>query len=253
MRVPRAPWWQKGLAILAALAVWEVASLALNQSLLLVGPWTAVRQVFRLAGHADFWSAVGFSLSRIFGGFLAGFIVAFLLAGAAYRFRWARTLAWPWLAAIKSTPVASIIILVLIWVGSRELSVIICFLIVVPIVYENVLSGLDVTNRELKEVALVFGAGFWQRVGYLYLPQLKPFLTSALRTSLGMSWKAGIAAEVIGIPDGSIGERLYEAKVYLSSADLFAWTLVVIAASIIFEKIILLLVRSGYRALGVTD
>ena len=72
---------------------------------------------------------------------------------------------------------------------------------------------------------------------------------TACSVALGLSWKAGIAAEVIGIPDGSIGERLYEAKVYLNSADLFAWTVVIIAVSIVFEKLFLLLLRRGYARL----
>ena len=46
-----------------------------------------------------------------------------------------------------------------------------------------------------------------------------------------------IAAEIIGIPKGSIGENLYNAKIYLETPDLFAWTFVIIAVSVLFEKI----------------
>ena len=90
---------------------------------------------------------------------------------------------------------------------------------------------------------------YGQRLLYVYLPQIKPYLLSACSIGLGLSWKAGIAAEVIGIPDGSIGERLYEAKVYLSSADLFAWTVVVILISVLFEKLVMLLLKKSYQRL----
>ena len=62
-------------------------------------------------------------------------------------------------------------------------------------------------------------------------PQVLPYFVAACRAGMGLAWKAGIAAEVIGLPTGSIGERLYQAKLFLSSADLFAWTAVIVAAS----------------------
>lgn len=120
---------------------------------------------------------------------------------------------------------------------------------VVPIVYTNLLEGIRETDPKLLQMARVFGVRPLRRVLYIYLPQLRPYLLTAASISLGLSWKAGIAAEVIGIPEGSIGERLYEAKVYLSSADLFAWTVVIIAISILFEKLFLLLLQRGYARL----
>ena len=120
---------------------------------------------------------------------------------------------------------------------------------VLPIVYANMLEGIRQTDQKLLEMAKLFRVGAGRRLLYIYLPQLRPYLITACSVALGLSWKAGIAAEVIGIPDGSIGERLYEAKVYLNSADLFAWTVVIIAVSIAFEKLFLWLLRAGYRRL----
>ena len=91
-------------------------------------------------------------------------------------------------------------------------------------------------DGQLLEMARVFRVPLGRRIRYIYLSQLLPFLRTAFSLSLGLCWKAGIAAEVIGIPDGSIGERLYESKVYLQTADLFAWTLVIVALSVGFEK-----------------
>ena len=110
---------------------------------------------------------------------------------------------------------------------------------VLPIIYTNMLQGVKSTDGSLLEMAKLYRVGWLKKLKYIYLPQIKPYLLSACTISIGMSWKAGVAAEVIGIPDGSIGERLYEAKVYLSSADLFAWTVIVILISILFEKVFL--------------
>ena len=70
-----------------------------------------------------------------------------------------------------------------------------------------------------------------------------PFFHAACRISLGLCWKAGVAAEVIGMPRGSVGERLQQAKVYLDTPDLFAWTLVIVALSLTFEKLVLYLIN----------
>ena len=152
-----------------------------------------------------------------------------------------RELLAPAMAAVKATPVASFIILVLIWVPSRNLSVVISFLMVLPVIYTNVLNGIQDTDGQLLEMAGVFRVSRWKRIRYIYLSSVLPFFRAGCSLGLGLCWKAGVAAEVIGIPQGSIGEKLYEAKVYLETPHLFAWTVVIIILSILFEKVFLFL------------
>ena len=81
--------------------------------------------------------------------------------------------------------------------------------------------------------------------GPFHLPDLPVSIPGKRPEDLpGMGFKSGIAAEVIGVPGGSIGEGLYMAKIYLSTADLFAWTLMIIAVSSVFEKLFLLLLKT---------
>lgn len=118
-------------------------------------------------------------------------------------------------------------------------------------IYTNVLSGIRSVDKQLLEMAWVFQLSKLRIVRYIYLPHIMPFFYSACSVSLGMSWKAGVAAEVIGIPRGSVGERLQQAKVYLDTPDLFAWTLVIVAASLFFEKIVLFLLRKIFQKCSV--
>lgn len=235
--------------MLLALLVWQLAAASLSSSLLLVSPLRVLERLCGLVREPQFYAAVGFSFVRIVAGFLLGLGCGTLLAVAASRWHLAEVLLWPYVTVIKTTPVASFIILCLIWLDSSSLPVFISFLMVLPIVYANMLEGIRQTDQKLLEMAKLFRVGAGRRLLYIYLPQLRPYLITACSVALGLSWKAGIAAEVIGIPDGSIGEQLYEAKVYLSSADLFAWTVVIIAVSIAFEKLFLWLLRAGYRRL----
>jgi len=246
---PKFTKWHRLAAVGLAFCVWQLAAVLLASPLLLVSPIRVAQRLGQLLFEPGFYASVGFSLARIAAGFLLGLIAGSLLAVLASRWPLAEVLLWPYITAIKTTPVASFIILCLIWLDSANLSIFIAFLMVVPIVYANMLEGIRQTDPKLLQMGQVFGVRPLRRVLYLYLPQLRPYLLTAASVSLGLSWKAGIAAEVIGIPEGSIGERLYEAKVYLSSADLFAWTVVIIAISILFEKLFLLLLQRGYARL----
>lgn len=232
-----------------ALSVWQISAMLLDKSLLLVTPITVVQRLFSLCTEVDFLSAILFSFVRIVSGYLLALVTGSLLAVIAGRFHLLEVMLWPFIAAIKSVPVASFIILCLIWLSSKNLSVFISFLMVLPIVYTNMLQGIKSTDNKLLEMVGLFRVGWLKKMKYIHLPQLKPYLISACSISIGLSWKAGIAAEVIGIPDGSIGEKLYEAKVYLNSGDLFAWTAVIVTISITFEKLFLLFIKRMFARL----
>ena len=174
--------------------------------------------------------------------------LAVLLAVAAGRLRVLELLLWPYVTAIKSVPVASFIIICLIWMSTRQLAVFISFLMVFPVIYSNTLQGIKSADGALLEMARVYRVPFSRRLGYIYAPQVKPFLLSGCSVALGMSWKSGVAAEVIGVVGGSIGERLYEAKVYFQMTDLLAWTVVIVVCSVGFEKLVLWLLRRCFAA-----
>lgn len=236
------------MAALLAVALWQLAAMALNSHLLLASPLQVCERLASLLGEPSFYSAVLFSFCRIVSGFLLALLAAAVLAALAARFHWAEVLLFPYMSVIKATPVASFIILCLLCMEVSHLPLFISFLMVLPILYTNLLQGIRAADEALLEMARVFRLSPARRIPYVYLPQIKPFLLSACSVSLGLCWKAGIAAEVIGIPAGSIGEKLYEAKIYLASADLFAWTIVIITISILFEKLFLRLLKAAYGA-----
>ena len=237
-RNPIRPW-----AVAVWLLVWQVAGMALGQELLLPSPLAALRRLGELALTEPFWRAVGWSAVRILGGFLLACLAGTALAALASRRRWVRELLAPLAAAVKATPVASFIILALVWMNSRQLPLFIAFLMVFPTIYLNMLEGIAQTDGKLLEMAQVFRVPLSRRLGGIYLPQVLPYFRSAASVALGLCWKAGVAAEVIGLPAGSIGERLYTAKVYFQTADLFAWTAVVVAVSAGFERLFLALLE----------
>lgn len=229
---------RKTLIIFFWLAVWQILAMCVDNFLLVVTPLQALRALFLLAGQAEFWQSAFGSLWRIALGFLLGAVLALLLAAVSYRYKIAEEVLRPFMVFCKAVPVAVFAVLLLIWWGSSMLAVAICFLVVFPNIYLNTLEGLKSADRELLEMAEVFRLPFGTRFFYIYRPALKPFLLSAFQLSLGMCWKSGVAAEVIGTPTHSIGGALYLAKIYLDTAELFAWTAVIVVLSVFFEKII---------------
>ena len=95
----------------------------------------------------------------------------------------------------------------------------------------------------MDKVATVFRMSLGRRILYIWIPRIKPFMLSACSIALGLSWKAGVAAELIGIPSNSLGEMLYYSKIYFNTLDLFAWTVIIVLLSIGFEKLFISLLK----------
>ena len=233
-------------AVIFWLGIWFLLAAAVDNRILLASPPETGKRVLSLLGEKEFYITVGISLLRIGGGFTAGLALGLLLAAAGCRFLLLEELLAPLMGLMKTVPVASFAVLLLIWWGSSGLAAAVCLLVVLPNVYVNTLEGLKNMDVQLLEMAEVFRLPFRSRFFYIYRPQLKPFLWGSLKVSLGMCWKAGVAAEVIGIPAHSIGERLYLSKVYLDTAGVFAWTAVVVLISTLLEKLVLGLAESFF-------
>lgn len=229
------------------LLIWQVAAGIVQKEILLVSPFGVCRAFLYLAGNMWFWQSVGVSLLRILAGFAGAFVLGGVTAVFTYCFPWAYRFLSPVIHIIGATPVASFIILALVWFRTTQIPVIISLLMVFPVVWNNIYSGLTSADRLLLEVAYVYRFSFWKQVQTIYLPALLPYLQAALLIGSGMAWKSGIAAEVLCTPKYSIGRQMYEAKVYLDTPALFAWTAVVILCSVALEKGLLFLINRGVR------
>ena len=242
---PKAMILRRAAAIAFWLLCWQGLSLWVNSPILLVSPVQTVQSLLRQLGRGSFWQAVGSTGLRILLGFALSTVLGVLLGVLSYRLPLLETLLSPLISVMKSVPMASITILILLWVPSRNLSICISVLIGLPILYSATLSGLQATDEKLLEMAACFHVPFYRQWLRLFMPQLKPFLQSALSSAIGLCWKSGIAAEVIGIPSGTIGEKLYQAKVTLETPELFSWTLTVVLLSVGCEWVVKRVLRTG--------
>ena len=245
---------KKLLAAAIWLALWQALYMIVKQEILIVSPLRVVARLIELSQQNEFWLSAFNSLLGIIEGFLLAVVGGVLLAVLTSAVTFAYDLFKPAISVIKATPVASFIILALVWLPLASVPTFSAFLMVMPVVWANVTAGIKNTDAGLIEMTKVFGFSRYKRLKLLYAPSIMPNFIAACTTGMGMAWKAGIAAEVIGSAKLTVGGHLREAKVYLETADLFAWTVVVIVLSVLLELGFVHLMRTvNRRYIGMAD
>ena len=229
------------------LLVWQAASMIRGSELLLPSPFTTAKALFYLALTGKFWLSCLMTLLRVFAGFLIGMLLGSLLGVLTAISGFAEALLSPLRSVVKATPVTSFIILVLLYLSSALTPMFIAFLMVLPIAWTNVANGVLSTDKQLLEMADVYGFSRMKKLRSVYAPSVLPHFLSAATTGLGFAWKSGVTAEVIAHPAFGIGKYIYESKLYLETADLFAWTVAVIILSFALEKLVILLLGRAIK------
>lgn len=240
---------QRTGAVLLALLLWQGVAMWLSDELILVSPVKVLLRLGTIWMEEGFFARIGFSLARVSGGFFLAFVVGVLLAALAGRFPLVETLLFPYMAVVKAVPVVSFIVLAYVWMSSRTVVMFISFLIVLPTVYTGLLSGIRAHDKKMDEMADVFRISSVRRFFFVRLPSLAPHIMSSVSLGAGLAFKSGIAAEIIAVPADSMGEAMYYASLWLQNVDLFTWTVVLLLLSILFEKILSLLLKLGFRRL----
>ena len=223
--------------------IWQLSAIAVNKVLLIPRPWEVFVSLGRLASTAIFWKTAGMTLLRILIGTVAGTVLGCIFAVLTKCSEIADAVLSPVIRLVRATPVASFIILILLWVAKTKVPAVVSCLVVIPVIWENVCAGIDSTDPLLLEMAQAYSFGRMKIWRYIYVPSVKPHLMSGISNALGLAWKSGVAAEVLCAPKLAIGTQIYNSKLYLETPELFAWTIVVIILSMIFEKFIKRLIK----------
>jgi len=224
------------LSVVFWITLWWVVAAVFGMPLLLPTPWATLKCLVGLAATKAFWLTVAGSLLRIVAGIVLALVSGSLLAVLTVKSKLCHTLFSPMLTLFKATPVASVIFLLLLWVGRGRVPLVIAFMMALPIVWGNVREGLLATDKGLLEMAAVFEFSAFKKWRYIHLPSILPYFLAACRSAMGLAWKAGVAAEVLCTPKGSIGRAIYESQLYFYTNELFAWTLLVILLSLLIEE-----------------
>lgn len=231
------------LIVLLWLCVWQAASMAVGQELLLPSPIQTVRRLAEMTCTLEFYGIILRTLARVMIGTFIAVILGIIIAVFSAAVPLIHNIIAPVMTVIKSVPVASFIILLILWTGNDTVPSVISMLMVLPIVWSNVETGIKQTDSSLIEMSRLYKMSMRKKISNIYIPSVMPYFISSLNSSLGLSWKAGIAAEIIAPPLIAIGRQMYLSKMYLETTDLFAWTLTVVIISLCVEQLTVLLIK----------
>ena len=229
---------KKMIIIFIWILIWQGLAVLISNSILFAGPYETAVALWHMLGDHLFYLSIGSSILRIMLGILAGAFLGTICGAVAYKFRLFKDFIGPFVSVIKSIPVASFIIIILIWTGNKNVSFFITALVSFPLVYIQILNRLLGIDKAILELAACYKVGLLKRIRYIYLKELREGLRLAMELAIGMGFKSGTAAEVIGQPLNSIGNNLYRAKINLDTDRLFAWTVTIVVISYVIEKVV---------------
>ena len=221
--------------------------MAVGRELLLPGPAVVWRSLLALAGTGDFWLSALATLARVFLGLAWGTAAGTALAFLTHFSPWADRILSPAVRVVRATPVVSVILLVYLWVARSAIPWVIAGLMVLPVVWGSLTAGLGSLDRKLLEMAHAYRFSRLKTLRLVYLPALRPHFSAGVLTAFGLAWKSGVAAEVLCPPNRAIGSRIQQAKLALETPELFAWTLVIVALSLLLEGALRRLIKRGRK------
>ncbi len=226
------------ISVLTLLAIWKIVSMAIGADIILPPPESVLKDFIYAIQSDIFWDALLSTIARGVAGFTIGCILGIIVGFATGFSRVMFFLFQPIIAVIRSTPNMSIILLALIWFGSNLVPIFVSFLMVFPIICSNVMEGVKNTEFNLVEMAKIHRVKRWRIITEIYLPSILPYLVAGVSTAIGISWKVIISAEVLSQPVFGIGTQLHDARIFLETGQLFAWTVVAIIVGFTFEKLL---------------
>ena len=199
-----------GAAVVFWLVVWQLAAMAIGQEVFLVSPIQALGTLLELLPQPEFWQRIGFSAGRILLGFGLGALSSAVLAVAAEKWEWVDALLAPVMQLVKATPVASFIILALVWVSGSSLSILISFFMVLPVLYGAVRTGIESADGQLLEMARVFRLPLPCRVKAIWLPAVLPAFRQGCSVALGIVLSAAFEKLFLALLDKAVARAAGE-------------------------------------------
>ncbi len=241
---------KKIIAAVIWIIIWQLASMIINQPLFLPSPLQTVAALFNVAKTLEFYKSVGATLLRVLFSLTISSFIGISLGIISVKYSLLNTFLQPFVSTIKSVPVMSFIILALLYLHSNMVPVLVSVLLCFPIMYTNTQKGMQTIDKNLIEMAELHKVSKRKILTHIKIPSILHYILSALMICIGFTWKSVVTAEVLSAPLHSIGYNLYQAKIYIDTQYVFAWTLAIVILSIAIEKTALTLFKNSKWKIG---
>jgi len=235
----------KFFVILFWILAWEIGSLIIDQEIYLPSPHAAFSALINLLTSKETYITIFYSTYRTLAGFFLSCLSGIMLGIVCGIRKPLYDLFNPLIIIMRTVPVMSIIIIAIMWFKDNNVPIFVAFLMCFPIIWTNTVTGIRSTDVKLLEMCQVYKIKKLRVIKSVYLYSSLPYIQAGMISALGIGWKVTSAAEVLSLPKYSIGRFLYDSKVYLEIPDLFAWTIIIISLSFLFEGLLKFIFRSG--------
>ena len=233
--------YKKIFIILFWILMWEIVALIINQEIYLPSPFSTFKALYDLLFSKDTYITILYSSYRTILGFLLSCFFGIILGYFCGINSFMNNLFNPLISVMRTVPVMSIIIIALLWFKDTNVPIFVAFLMCFPLIWTNTVIGIENTNIKLLQMCKIYNIKRLKIIKSIYLYSTLPHIKAGMISALGISWKVTSAAEVLSLPKYSIGRYLYDSKVYLEIPELFAWTIIIVVLSFLFEKILSML------------
>ena len=229
------------------LIIWEIIALSVSNEYFFPTLKSTFGALIKLAATGEFYISIALALLRVALGLAGGVLAGILLGTASYLVPIAREFIAPLITVMKATPIAAIILILWFSMSDATLAIFVVFLMVTPIIWQNVYDGYRNIPKELKEVATAYEISFLTKLRILIIPSVAKYLMPAFITSIGLAWKAEIAAEIMTY--SNIGKSINDFKTLTyDTASVYAWAVTIVVMSMILEGITKRLLRRNTAA-----
>ena len=225
-------------ALLVFAAVWEIVAVCMQQAWVLPRVEDVLVALGGLLAKPDFYRATGMTLLRSLLGFGIGFVLGVLLGILAGVRRGVRAALQPIVAFLRAAPTMALTLIIMVWFRQAYTPVCIGVLMVFPIIYATTADSIATADPDLLEMAKVYRMSRKNKLLHIYVPHATPMILSGATTAFALNIKATVSAEILALTPLSLGTGMKIAKdnfIEDGAAPVFAWLLVAVLLSVVFE------------------
>ena len=224
------------LSLLFIVLVWHLLSVCMQSDIILPSPYNTLKELIATLAQKETYNSLLITILRGMIGFSLAFALVIIIGVVSGLNEGFHTFIKPIILSIRSIPVISFILILLIWFKPGNVPIIIGFLTMFPILCINFIDGMKNVEKEYIQMCNVFRIPKNRRIRNVYIPSMLPFVFNGISNAMGFGWRAIIIGEVLSQPEFGIGSSMQTAQLYLQISKLIVWTILAIFISILFEK-----------------
>ena len=223
------------LGILTIIVVWMIASILIKEDVILPSVSVTFTKLFKILINGYTYKILGMSFLRLLISLVASLLIALILASLSTIFPRFSYYIRPIISLLRTIPVVAIIIVILVFIGNQRASIYITSLVILPIMYEGILSGMENIDNDLLDEIKIQTNITPYIIRKVFIPMIRPHLIVAVISSLGLGIKVLVMSEFIATPKLSIAKEMFNYQSALQLEGIFAWTIIIVTIILLLE------------------